>query len=184
MDFNNLEMLINFIINAHNNYSINNKDAFRRWDKKTPYYIHPIWCAMTLLTEENLPEELRIKGAKVLLLHDIIEDTKAELPSYISGAVKKLVSKMTFASLEGEKAKIFNKSSFVKLLKLYDKVSNLMDSGWMSTEKRKSYIEYTSLLLTSVENDFGELNIFSIAKTIITKNLEETRKEEIKNGKE
>ena len=96
MTFIKLEDHINWIIDAHQNYPKKPGGDIRYWDKKTPYSIHPIWCAMTMLTETKLPEELRINGAIALLYHDVLEDTTKGLPDNLPSKVVEMISDMTF----------------------------------------------------------------------------------------
>jgi hypothetical protein len=145
--------------------------ATRRWDQTTPYAIHPLWCAMTLLSETTLPESLRDVGYQALLWHDILEDTQAGLPSDSSDTVKQLVQEMTFESFSDEMQHIWERSDTARLLKLYDKVSNLLDGTWMQNEQWNQYVTYTLKLLENVENisrkyRYGSLNIVKIARVI------------------
>lgn len=158
--------LIGYSFRAHAEQPTKPSKAVRKWDGKTPYGIHPTWCAMTLLTETTLPEELRATGAQALLLHDILEDTTAGLPEGISAEVAKLVEGMTFASSDEEMELIWTRSQEIKLLKLYDKVSNLLDASWMSEEKRERYAAYLVRLCDDVEPRYGQLNIIRIARAI------------------
>lgn len=151
---------------AHSKHPKSPGDSIRFWDNKTPYSIHPIWCAMTLLTETNLPEAIRYNGYQALLWHDILEDTRLPLPEYASDEVKTLVHEMTFQSFEEEREKIEESPDIIKLLKLYDKVSNLMDATWMSTEKWDQMVDYTRTLLDFVIKTYGELNITKIANVV------------------
>jgi hypothetical protein len=57
-----LRASINHATLAHSNHPKRPEGAIRFWDSLTPYAIHPIWCAMTLLTETRLPEEIRLPG--------------------------------------------------------------------------------------------------------------------------
>ena len=154
-----------YIIEAHRNSE--DKKSTRYWDRKTPYSIHPIWCAMTLLHETSFPEELRRDGSQALLYHDVLEDTVYTLPDWLSERVQGIVRDLTFESSQEEMEKIWAKSPEVRLLKLYDKTSNLMDGIWMGHEKRGRYAEYTLRLCRDVERNYGELNITKIAKAII-----------------
>jgi hypothetical protein len=54
----------------------------------------------------------------------------------------------------------------IRALKLYDKVSNLLDGKWMKAEKWNIYVEHTLRLASEVEQLFGELNIVKIATAI------------------
>lgn len=160
--YNDLELvnLLRFVVIAHSRYPKKPSKAFRKWDGKTPYAVHPIWCAMTIMSEESLSEEIRVLGSKVLLLHDIIEDTNVELPSDLDPEVKRLVLEMTFpGGTAQEMEEIWERSDLCKLFKLFDKVSNLLDVGWMDVEKFKDYRQYTRKLAREVERKFGFLNV-------------------------
>lgn len=153
--------LLEFVMDSH-------KGQTRRWDGKTPYSIHPIWCAYMLLTETGILEENRNDYFQAMLCHDIYEDTDKELPYYISEKAKQLVKEMTFkGGMNQEIKEIWKKSPEVRLLKLYDKVSNLLDGTWMEYEKLQDYKDYVAHLLKDVEKNYGELNIIKLAKTLI-----------------
>lgn len=160
--------LISYSFRAHAEQSTKPSKTVRKWDGRTPYGIHPTWCAMTILTETILPEELRVTGAQALLLHDVLEDTTAGLPEDTPAEVTKLVEEMTFASSDEEMELIWTRSQEVKLLKLYDKVSNLLDGSWMSREKRERYATYIIALCDDVEPHYGQLNIMRIARAIVS----------------
>jgi len=51
--------LIAYTFRAHGEGATKPSKAVRKWDGRTPYAVHPVWCAMTLLTETTLPEDLR-----------------------------------------------------------------------------------------------------------------------------
>ncbi|OGN14336.1 MAG: hypothetical protein A3J47_01870 [Candidatus Yanofskybacteria bacterium RIFCSPHIGHO2_02_FULL_43_22] len=96
----------------------------------------------------------------------MLEDTTFGLPEGTSEDVRRLVEEMTFKSFSEETAQIWFKSDEAKLLKLYDKVSNLLDGSWMSSEKRTSYLAYSMNLCMAVRPKYGELNIMRMALTI------------------
>jgi len=160
-----LASLMSYVMNAHATKARKPFNAVRLWDRRTPYGIHPVWCAMTILAETTLPEVVRQNGAKALLLHDILEDTRAGLPEDTSPEVRALVEDMTFEGLADEQKNVWDKSPVILLLKLYDKVSNLFDATWM-TDGKPLYIEYTRKLCGIARNNFGELNIVRIAEAI------------------
>lgn len=155
------------VVTAHQEMGKTPNDSLRFWDMKTPYAIHPIWCGITMLTETDLPEDVRMRGSRALLYHDFLEDTNIVLPDDLPNDVKVLVGEMTFASFEEEKKLLFNKPDEVILLKLFDKTSNLMDGVWMGPERMSDYIAFTEKILERVENVYGELNITKIARAII-----------------
>jgi hypothetical protein len=159
---------IEFIMKAHTFKPIKPSKVFRKVDERIPYYTHPIWCAMTILYEENLNWETKKNGYLALLYHDILEDTTADLPKDLSPEVKKLIRELTFeGGTKQEKKEIWNKSKEARLCKLYDKISNLLDKRWLIPEKKKEYEKYTKKLCKDVERNFGELNITRIARAII-----------------
>ncbi len=160
----NLSELISFVFNAHTLHPKKPSKAFRKWDGQTPYATHAVWCAMTILTEETLPEDIRSNGAQTLLLHDVLEDTTTKLPEGLTEEVIWMVEEMTFTSSAEEMVLIWSKSPKIRLLKLYDKVSNLLDGSWMDVEKIEKYREYVKQLAVDVEKHFGLLNIVRIAK--------------------
>jgi hypothetical protein len=150
---------------AHGSYGKTPKDKIRFHDHLTPYVVHPTWCAMTLLMEPSLPKEIRRLGYQALLWHDTLEDTNLPLPSGVSDKVRNLVLELTFESFEEETIKIWGRSDTAKLLKLYDKTSNLLDGSWMSKDKWNKYITHTSKLADATAIKFGEgLNIIRIAR--------------------
>ncbi len=159
--------LIDFAIRAHDKFANEPRKRFRKWDGHTPYSIHPVWCAMTILTETTLPADIRYKGALALLLHDVLEDTQAPLPSSLPAGVEALVDEMTFSSYEDEVERIGGRSEICRLLKLYDKVSNLLDMNWR-TDKRDHYVAYALRLCDEAERRWGPLNITRIARAITT----------------
>ncbi|MBI5034497.1 MAG: hypothetical protein HZB51_28575 [Chloroflexi bacterium] len=161
-----LKLSINYAIEAHQFNPQKPNNALRFWDMQTPYAIHPIWCAITLLTETKLPDEIRIPGYQALLWHDILEDTTISLPDDASDTVKQLVQDMTFQNFDDEIEHLWEKSDTVKLLKLYDKTSILLDAVWMDKAKWNKHVEHARKLLDFVMNKYGELNIVNIARVI------------------
>ncbi len=169
--YSDLGSHIQFVIHAHQYQAKIPDNAVRGWDNETPYSIHPLWCATTILTETSLPKELRLEGAVVLLYHDIIEDTNAMIPNNLLPNIFQGVVDMTFTGgMRQEMIEIWGKEQKIRLYKLYDKVSNLLDAMWMSPEYRQKYTEYTRKLLADVEEHFGSLNIVKIAHPILADN--------------
>ncbi len=169
-----LPELLAHVLVSHSQRSTKESNAFRKWDGRTPYGVHPIWAAATFLTETSLSEGLRIRGSRALALHDILENTDAALvPGHIEykdsefWEVYKLVGEMTFDSFAKETEEIWERSPESRLLKLYDKVSNLLDGSWMNVEKRAIYEEFVTRLIADVERNYGALNIVRIAKAIV-----------------
>jgi hypothetical protein len=161
---------IQLAIEAHNSKETS-RETLRRWDRKTPYAMHPVWCAMTLLSETSLPQNIRDVGYIVLCLHDLVEDTTVGLPDWVYPNCAELIQEMTFASSEAEFEKLWERSDECKLFKLYDKTSNLMDGSWMSDEKWNKYCDLVHKLIEFVEREYGKLNIVKIARAIAVRRL-------------
>ncbi len=161
-----MDFSIHHAIHAHANHPKSPEDAIRFWDRFTPYAVHPIWCAVTLLTETQLSEEIRLKGYQALLWHDTLEDTNLPLPENTDEEVALLVQEMTFQSFQDEQEKIGDCRDVVKLLKLYDKVSILLDAVWMKDAKWNHLVDYTLALRQFVLETYGELNIVKIAAAV------------------
>lgn len=162
-----LLLAINYVMRAHDTKPVEPRKATRKWDGHTPYGIHPIWCATSILHETRLTEDIRILGCYTLLFHDILEDTTAGLPSEMKASIKTAVRDMTFASTEEEMRLVWERSPFIRMLKLYDKVSNLMDGAWMTDKQRRTYENYTRQLADDAERRYGELRIVKIARALI-----------------
>lgn len=167
---------IDYVMRAHSVHALSPKKAVRLWDGTTPYYIHPFWCATTFLTEMTLPADLRRDGSIALLYHDVLEDTCAGLPDWLSGRQAELVHALTFpGGTAQEIAEVWGRQPDVRLMKLYDKVSNVLDGGWMSVEKAKIYRGYVQRLLDDVVTSFGEhLVIVALARGVLASSLPAT----------
>lgn len=156
-----------YVMNAHTNFARKESKKYRKFDGKTPYYFHPFWCATTIASETNLDERIREKGTKVLLYHDLPEDTKLDLPKWLSFEEIYDIEDMTFENgFKQESEEIWEKADRIKLYKLYDKTSNLLDAAWMSDEKKELYLKYTSKLCEEAEKNYGELNITKMFKGV------------------
>jgi (p)ppGpp synthase/HD superfamily hydrolase len=157
---------IQHAIRAHTHFPNTPRDAVRLWDRRTPYVIHPIWCATTLLTETRLPEAIRFPGALALLWHDTLEDTRLPLPAEAEPAVRQLVEEMTFASLDEELERLWERSATAQLLKLYDKTSQFLDGTWLPDRRWNQLVAHTRRLEQSAVAAYGELNIVRIARAV------------------
>ena len=164
---------IAYVIDAHTNHAKKPENTFRKWDGITPYSTHPIWCAVAVLHETSLPLEIRTNGSQVLLYHDVPEDTNAILPEWLSPRVKYLISQLTFDSSEHEWDELFNREKEVRLYKLFDKTSNIMDGIWMVPERREKHLKHLKKVGQDVKSNYGNLNIVRLAETFFKPSLQE-----------
>jgi hypothetical protein len=165
------EMLhIERLIKAHQLTPTKDSKAFRKADPNNMFFIHPLWCALLILFEAKLPEHIKREGYLTLLYHDVLEDTTSTLPDDLSPRVVELISHMTFmGGTKQERLEIWDKEPVVRLYKLYDKISNMMDDRWPAdTEKRDWYFSYITELMKDVEKEYGNLRIVQMARMILS----------------
>ena len=167
----NATTLINGIIdafNAHTTLPAKPSKAFRKHDGRTPYFVHPTWCAMTILHELALPVELRVRGSLVLQFHDVLEDTLASLPSNLPADVVEGINHMTFPGGSAqEQVELWEKPLEIQLFKAYDKVANLLDGFNQTPEKAARADAHARRLLGVVEDAYGTLNIVKNGRALL-----------------
>lgn len=153
------------VFSIHSGFARRPEKAFRKFDHKTPYGVHPTLAAMLYIQEENLPEEMRMRGTKALLLHDILEDTTADLPDWCTDRVRTLVEGLTFDKSQDYMTEIWNREEEVILLKFYDCVVNLLSAKSFSPEraqKRKEFVQ--GKFLDWMRRRYPDLDIIKIAE--------------------
>lgn len=159
---------ITFAFTAHAETPAKPANAFRKFDGRTPYAIHPTWCALTMLHESTLDEALRIRCAYTLIFHDILEDTTSRLPEGTDPQIAALVDEMTFPDGSAqEQAELWDRSKEARLCKLFDKVSNHVSPYKTTPEKAAKANAHLSRLIEDVEANFGILNITRIARALL-----------------
>lgn len=160
---------ITFAFTSHADSPRKPKNAFRKTDGRTPYAMHPTWCALSLLHETSLPEALRVRGAYALIFHDILEDTTVSLPDGTGPEIATLVDAMTFpGSSAQEHVELWDRPAEVRLLKLFDKVSNHMCPFPTTPEKSAAAHAHLTRLVEDVEAQYGVLNITRIARALLS----------------
>lgn len=121
-----------------------------------------------LLNDTRIPFKQREVGFEALLLHDVLEDTNLGIPEWIESKVRKLVEEMTFKSFEQEVRELKNKSTFIKLLKLVDKLGTMYEEGIGGSSKRRAgWKELTAKLLKDVEKEYGDIRVVQVGKSIL-----------------
>ena len=107
----NLSLMIADVFRLHQQFPKKPGKAYRKFDGRTPYGVHPTLLAMLILHEEHLSEQFRVRGATALLAHDLIEDTSSSLPAWCSDpGVASLVQELTFSEGEDSAVEIWNRS--------------------------------------------------------------------------
>lgn len=167
----NLKFHLENILHCHEDMANNLSKSFRKFDNKTNYSVHQIWCATTIATEILLPEETRIIGFYTLLYHDVLEDTSGNLPKFdlFDNEINKSIHDMTFDSFSEEIKNLWSKSKEIRLFKLYDKTNNFLNLDGWPPAKIKQHYDHLNNLIQDVQSNFGNLNITYIANSIKNK---------------
>jgi (p)ppGpp synthase/HD superfamily hydrolase len=160
------EELKKYLDFAYFAYQENNitEQAYRQ-DGKVPYIMHPLWCASMLITDTQVPYEQRELGFKALLLHDVLEDTSLQMPDWVEPEVKDIVKELTFESFEQAVKEYPKKSPFIKLLLLYDKLSNMYENH-VQEYHRGEWKMAVLHGIREVEKEYGNIRIVQIGKAI------------------
>lgn len=169
LDATQLAEMIRNCFFAHDAFAKAPENRVRKFDGKTPYGVHPTWCAMSVLSEPNLSEEDRVVCAWALLYHDTKEDTGATwVARTCPPEVDALVDEMTFpGSSEDEMANLWTRSTRAKLCKLFDKTNNYFDAPRLAPEKRLRYGQHILRLADEAEKNYGPLNVIVIARALV-----------------
>lgn len=163
-----LALMIADVFRLHQDFPKKPHKAFRKFDEKTPYGVHPTFLAMLILQEETMPEDDRLRRAKALLGHDLKEDTIADLPDWCQEtAVAKLIDGLTFSDDEDPLIEMWLRGEEVILTKFYDNVANLMSVGKMSPERIAQRQANVQKHLAYVESRYPQLEIIKIAKGLL-----------------
>ncbi|MFX0041904.1 MAG: HD domain-containing protein [Candidatus Hodarchaeota archaeon] len=149
-NFSNYWNAISFAFIKHGN--------LRRKTKNVPYVIHPIRVVSILRAagfNEFKNENLMIAA----LFHDLVEDTDTslvEIESQFGTSVALIVAELTkpngATGREKEKwlESFTKRSREAKIIKMADRIDNLMEKGYIWTEeKQKLYAEQAIIILKS-----------------------------------
>lgn len=158
-----LKKYLDFAYSAYQENNITGQ-AYRQGGK-VPYIMHPLWCASMLVADTEVPYEQRELGLKALILHDVLEDTSLELPAWVEPEVKEVVKELTFESFEQAKRDYPKKSSFMKLLLLYDKLSSMYENH-VQEQNRGDWKKLVLQGIEEVEKEYGNVRIVQIGKAI------------------
>ncbi len=160
--------LMDFAYQAYQEES--HKDTLRQ-KGKTPYITHPVFAASLLLADRRIPWKDRFIGYQVLILHDVLEDTNAKLPDWLSDEVINGVKELTFKdslSLENKFEIVKKKDDFIKLLYLCDTLSNLYEEHVaLPVKRRKLWKEMVGWFAREVEKAYGDIRVVEVANAMI-----------------
>lgn len=145
------------------------KDQFRKYTKvKTPYIYHPMRVAgmVMIFSQSEMVEEM----AMVAWLHDVLEDTPTtpdDLRKFCSGAVVEWIKDLTNPSKDKnlpraerkamDREHIAKLSKPVKIIKLIDRIDNLIDMRDAPADFMKLYRAESLLLLNEALRGTNEI---------------------------
>jgi len=155
--------LLDFAFDAYQHHNTSGQ-AYRQ-DGNVPYMTHPLWCSLMLLADTRIPREERERGAKALILHDILEDTDLPLPEWVPKDVADLVKEMTFENSEHALREAASKPIHVKLLLLVDGLSSMYEEH-VSPQRRARWKAAVMQATEEVEEHYGNIRIVQVAKSI------------------
>jgi hypothetical protein len=167
-----LKKYLDFAYSAYQENNITNQ-TYRQLGK-VPFIMHPLWCASMLIADTEVPYEQRELGLKALILHDILEDTSLELPDWVESEVRDIVKELTFEDFQQAIEQYPNKSPFIKLLLLYDKLSSMYEkhvgitgkTEEIRATKRRLWKDLVLKGIDEVEKEYGNIRIVQVGKVI------------------
>jgi hypothetical protein len=163
-----LKQYLDFAQDAYHEH--NDSGQAYRQEGRVPYAEHPLGSALLCLADTKLSYEDRERGFKILVLHDVLEDTSLLLPEWVEEDVCQGVEAMTYRGEETLPAKrewIMGHESFIKLLTLYDMFWNLYERHIGGSEERRALWKRTVFDLTdAVEREYGNLRIVQVSRTV------------------
>jgi hypothetical protein len=159
---------LDFAYDAYQGHSV--ADEYRQ-DGKVPFMTHPLGSAHLLIADTLVPYEERERGFKILLLHDVLEDTSIPLPEWVEEDVRNGVIEMTYTGskmLEEKLAWVALKPSFIRLLLLYDTFWSLYEGHVGGpAERQVLWRRGVAELTEQVAREYGDLRIVQIARAIV-----------------
>jgi len=179
-DYKNFIEAVKFTAKAHQENALPEAKKFREFPsgEANQYYTHCLWGAIMILLDTKLPASIREPGAYALLYHDALEDTSLPLPENTPREVRKLVDEMTYVIRDNrgwetdwqyEKTAVLKRPPLTQLLKLYDKVATLYDGCTPKGKKLQEWVGLTKKLTSTVEKEYGELNIVLLSRALTEK---------------
>lgn len=165
-----LSLMIRDTFRRHSVFPREPKLAFR-FDGITPAGTHPVLLALLTLQEELLPEETRVLGVKVLLAHDLLEDTTGGLTIWIweDPEAEQLVHELTIPPEKDKYVEFWRMSEKAKLFAFYDNVSGLMATSRVKPERLTFKRAQVREEMLYIAEKWGQLEIVKIARGLLGK---------------
>ncbi len=131
---------------------------------------HPLGSAVLLIVDTLIPYDERELDFKILILHNVLEDTLLALPGWVEADVRNRVGEMTYSgpnTLEEKKGWVKNKNSSIKLLMLYDYFWSLYEQHVPGSIKRQNaWTNGVTALADEAEKQYDNICIVQIARDV------------------
>jgi hypothetical protein len=138
----------------------------RAHDKATPFAVHPIWCAISILSAPDLNQDLRVDGFWIILNHNL-ENYTGKKPDCSQVILEKIHSLQCLSYVkEADGAITWSAPPEIRLFKLFEQVHKLYDN---EHECDDIELDLTQDLLADVQTNYGNLKIVRIAKALMAK---------------
>lgn len=152
---------IDFAVKAH--------EGVYRKGNKAPYIIHPMAVMGRVMTIKKSSNMFLL--ATVALLHDTVEDVEfvtiklitEEFGLYVAALVDELTTDKEKCNLVGKKeylsAKMVSMSSYALVIKLCDRLENVIDMKGMNENFQMRYCDETNHILNHIENHRTKISL-------------------------
>lgn len=145
----------------HQERAVSNRGRVRSHDLCTPFAVHPLQCALAVLSEPKLDGELRVKLFDVLLHHELEVQTGIK-PDFLPLPIQEMIRSMRCLS-RGELG--WSAPPEIRLAKLYSLTFNVLDGEIQS----ESFTDFLGRLVQDAETEFGQLNIVDMGRLALSR---------------
>jgi hypothetical protein len=160
--------ILDLAYSAYQEYNCTGQEMIQKG--KVSFVVHPIWCAVLLLNDIEIPEEDRYLGYQAFLLHDVLEGTSLTLLEDIDPKVVDLIKAMTHPGGWEEKREMIVEKlpPLVQLLKLIDKMCSMYNRNVRpDPQKRKEWKALAERLYRGAREHYGDAMVIRTAKNIL-----------------
>ncbi|MDQ7814392.1 MAG: hypothetical protein RDU25_01105 [Patescibacteria group bacterium] len=145
----------------HQEKALSLRRSIRAHDLHTPFAIHPLQCALAVLSEPGLDGELRVKLFDVLLHHELEVQTGIK-PDFLPRPIQEMIRSLRCLS-RGELG--WSAPPEIRLAKLYSLTFNVLDGEIQS----ESFTDFLGRLIQDAETEFGQLNIVDMGRLALSR---------------
>lgn len=154
------ERLLTFACEAHRHAPCGQERPRRRACGDLPTAARPVWCATAILSEPNLPPDIRECGWQALLLCDVPDPAATPLPHFLSDGVRTALREMHFESEEAEWREIWSRPRRARLYTLYREVHGYVAQ---CARRNRMHDAHVLRLTDAVDGEWGDVSVVRLA---------------------